>query len=151
MQTLDWSPTFSLETFPCSSRCWAFGNSGSKVPVFELREYFLVKPPWKKTHSLFERLVKVKSKSKNKIIFTSFLSLLPENLQKKNNTLVNVQILVALSQKWKLSYPKYRLPKMPFTSDLSKVNGKKLLKSIFYYLIMNLIQKVTVIDFKFQI
>lgn len=41
-----WWPTFSLETFPCSRRCWALGKSGSNVPVLELREYFLVKPPW---------------------------------------------------------------------------------------------------------
>lgn len=36
--------TLSLSTFSGSIRFSAFGNSGSKVPVFELRENFLFDP-----------------------------------------------------------------------------------------------------------
>lgn len=39
--------TFSLGMESGKMRYWALGNSGSKVPVFELSEYFLVNPPWK--------------------------------------------------------------------------------------------------------
>lgn len=39
--------TFSLEMHPWYTRCWALGNSGRSVPVFELREYLRVKPPYK--------------------------------------------------------------------------------------------------------
>lgn len=39
--------TFSLGMESGKMRYWALGNSGSRVPVFELSEYFLVNPPWK--------------------------------------------------------------------------------------------------------
>lgn len=38
--------TFSFDIEPCRTKCCALGNSGSKVPVFELREYFRVNPPF---------------------------------------------------------------------------------------------------------
>ena len=38
--------TLSLEMHPWYTRCWALGNSGRSVPVFELSEYLRVKPPY---------------------------------------------------------------------------------------------------------
>lgn len=91
------SPTFSLEIFPCSRRCWALGKSGSNVPVLELKEYFLVKPPWEIKQC--QALLSLVDLDKIDFIFysrslyclgkslslTSFFSLLPENLWSKRN------------------------------------------------------------------
>ena len=65
--------TFSLEMESGKMRYWALGNSGSKVPVFELSEYFLVNPPWKWNWKIQNSHLNVKYKS-------------PENQKKQNKT-----------------------------------------------------------------
>lgn len=53
--------TFSLGMESGKMRYWALGNSGSKVPVFELSEYFRVNPPWKvdKRYHNIERKINI--------------------------------------------------------------------------------------------